>query len=176
MRSAASASTVPRSGRCVVTCWASWCGSQLPWSSRPGCSSGRWSDGGRAQSENASLHAGSVPSVYRDHAQGRQRRDGAGLVRTKDGSFWINGGTNRGWFKHLQRDPRITLLLIDPKEMFRWAQVEGRMVNWAEDPGGDHINHLSHRYLGRDYQNPRTGRIKIQIEPLRVTGWVDGWR
>src|SRR5713101_3753126 len=57
----------------------------------------------------------------------------------KDGSFWINGGKNRGWFKHLQRDPRITLLLIDPKEMFRWAQVEGRMVNWADDPGGDHI-------------------------------------
>ena len=94
----------------------------------------------------------------------------------QDGSFWINGGTNRGWFKHLQRDPRITLLLIDPKNMWRWAQVEGRMVNWAEDPGGEHINHLSHRYMGRDYQNPRTGRIKVQIEPLRVTGAIDGWR
>ena len=94
----------------------------------------------------------------------------------KDGSFWINGGTNRGWFKHLERDPRITLLLIDPKEMFRWAQVEGRMVNWAEDAGGDHINELSHRYLKKDYQGPRTGRIKIQIEPLRVTGAIDGRR
>ena len=52
------------------------------------------------------------------------------------------------------------------------------MVNWAEDPGGEHINHLSHRYMGRDYQNPRTGRIKIQIEPLRVMGSIDdgGWR
>jgi PPOX class probable F420-dependent enzyme len=94
----------------------------------------------------------------------------------KDGSFWINGGTNRGWFKHLQRDPRVTLLLVDPKEMFRWAQVEGRMVNWAEDSRGDHINELSHRYLKKDYQGPRTGRIKIQIEPLRVTGSIDGWR
>lgn len=94
----------------------------------------------------------------------------------KDGSLWINGGTNRGWFKHLERDPRITLLLIDPKNMFRWAQIEGRMIKWEEDPGGDHINHLSHRYFGRDYQNPRTGRIKIQIEPLRITGSVDGWR
>ena len=25
----------------------------------------------------------------------------------RDGSFWINGGTNRGWVKHLERDPRI---------------------------------------------------------------------
>ena len=93
----------------------------------------------------------------------------------KDGSFWINGGTNRGWFKHLERDPRITLLLIDPQNMFRWAQIEARMTRWEEDPGGDHINHLSHRYFGRDYQNPRTGRIKIQLEPLRITGSVDGW-
>jgi len=111
---------------------------------------------------------------------GTNRKDGSVEVvpvwfEFKDGSFWINGGTNRGWFKHLQRYPRITLLLIDPKQMFRWAQVEGRMVNWAEDPGGEHINHLSHRYLGQDYQNPRTGRIKIQIEPLRVTGAIDGW-
>jgi PPOX class probable F420-dependent enzyme len=94
-----------------------------------------------------------------------------------DGSFWINGGTTRGWFKHLERDPRITLLLIDPKNMWRWAQVLGRMVNWTEDPGGEHINHLSHRYMGQDYRGPRTGRIKVQIEPLRVTGAIDGaWR
>lgn len=112
---------------------------------------------------------------------GTNRKDGSVEIvpvwfEQKDGSFWINGGTNRGWFKHLQRDPRITLLLIDPKEMFRWAQVEGRMINWEEDPGGEHINRLSHRYFGRDYQNSRTGRIKVQIEPLRVTGSIDGWR
>lgn len=111
---------------------------------------------------------------------GTNRKDGSVQMNPlwyeyKDGALWINGGTNRGWFKHLERDPRLTLLIIDPKNMFRWAQVEGRMVNWAEDPGGDHINHLSHRYFGRDYQNPRTGRIKIQIEPVRVTGSIDGW-
>ncbi|HVH65454.1 MAG TPA: pyridoxamine 5'-phosphate oxidase family protein [Candidatus Acidoferrum sp.] len=104
------------------------------------------------------------------------RRDGS--VETNpiwfeyvDGRLWVNGGTNRFWFKHLQRDPRVTLLFIDPKNMFRWAAVEGRMVNWVDDPGGDHINHLSHRYFGRDYQNPRTGRIKVEIEPLNVRGW-----
>jgi len=49
-----------------------------------------------------------------------------------DGSFWINGGTNRGWVQApAARSPRITLLLIDPKNMWRWTQVEGRMVNWG---------------------------------------------
>lgn len=110
---------------------------------------------------------------------GTTRKDGSVEMvpvwfEQKDGSFWLNGGTNRGWFKHLQRDPRITLALVDPRDMFRWAQVEGKMINWAEDKGGDHINHLSHRYLKKDYQGPRTGRIKIQIEPLRITGSIDG--
>ena len=90
------------------------------------------------------------------------------------GFFWINGGTNRGWFKHLERDPRITLLLVDPKNMWRWSQVLGRMVKWEEDQGGEHINHLSHRYLSKDYQGPRTGRIKVQIEPVRISGAIDG--
>jgi PPOX class probable F420-dependent enzyme len=112
---------------------------------------------------------------------GTTRTDGSVQVvpvwfEYRDGSFWVNGGTNRGWFKHLQREPRVTLLLLDPKDMFRWAQVEGRMVKWAEDPGGEHINNLSHRYTGKDYQNSREGRIKIQIEPTRITGSIDGWR
>src|SRR2546425_5140133 len=74
----------------------------------------------------------------------------------KDGSFWINGGTNRGWFKHLQRDPRITLLLIDPKNMWRWAQGQGRMGNWGEDPGGGDIKPTSHPHNGGGYQKPAT--------------------
>ena len=51
--------------------------------------------------------------------------------------------------------------------MFRWAQVEGRMVNWEEDAGGEHINELSHRYLKKDYQGPRTGRINRQYRPTQ---------
>jgi PPOX class probable F420-dependent enzyme len=112
---------------------------------------------------------------------GTARSDGSVQVNPvwfeyRDGSFLLNGGTNRGWFKHLQRDPRVTLVLLDPKDMFRWAQVEGRMTRWDPDPGGDHINHLSHRYTGKDYQNSREGRIKVQIEPTRITGSIDGWR
>lgn len=112
---------------------------------------------------------------------GTTRKDGSVQLNPvwfeySDGSFWINGGTGRGWFKHLERDSRLTMLLLDPRDMFRWAQIEGRMVSWEEDSGGDHINHLSHRYLGRDYQNSRQGRIKVQIEPMRITGSIDGWR
>src|SRR5437899_10753385 len=102
------------------------------------------------------------------------RKDGSVQINPvwfefQDASFWINGGTNRGWFKHLQRDPRITLLLIDPKNMWSWSQVLGRMVDWAEDPGGEHTNHLSNCYMAKDYQFPQIGLIKVRIVPLRVS-------
>src|SRR5256886_11714947 len=90
---------------------------------------------------------------------GTNRKDGSVEIvpvwfEQKDGSFWINGGTNRGWFKHLERDPRITLLLIDPKEMFRWAQVEGRMVNWEEEADRENINKQSNDSLQRTILEP----------------------
>ena len=33
----------------------------------------------------------------------------------RDAQIWLNGGPTRDWFKHLQRDPRVTLYLLDPK-------------------------------------------------------------
>jgi PPOX class probable F420-dependent enzyme len=87
-----------------------------------------------------------------------------------DGSILINGGPTRDWLRHLRRDGRVTLLFVDPTNMFRWAQIQGRLGTVSEDPGGEHINHLSHRYFERDYPGPRTDRLTIQIEPVRVTG------
>ncbi|MDQ3810233.1 MAG: pyridoxamine 5'-phosphate oxidase family protein, partial [Chloroflexota bacterium] len=43
----------------------------------------------------------------------------------REGEIWLNGGPNRGWLRHMQRDPRVTLLLVDPANMFRWAQIQG---------------------------------------------------
>jgi len=50
-----------------------------------------------------------------------------------------------------------------PKNMWRWGRKSRVGCQLAEDPGGEHINHLSRiATWGRDYQNPRTGRIKVQ--------------
>ena len=42
-------------------------------------------------------------------------------------------GPKRGWFTHLRRDPRVTLLVLDPKNMFRWAQIQGRLAGSTAD-------------------------------------------
>jgi hypothetical protein len=115
---------------------------------------------------------------------GTCRRDGSVQMNAlwfeyRDGYFWLNGGPDRIWLKRVQRTNTVDLLLIDPKDMFRWAQVHGRLVSVT---GGEeaeaHINRLSQRYLGRPYRHMRDPdpRLRIQVEPLRVRSSVDGWR
>jgi PPOX class probable F420-dependent enzyme len=93
----------------------------------------------------------------------------------RDGQLWLNGGPNRGWFHHLRRDPRITLFVIDGANMWRWAQIQGRLVDSTTEGADDHIDRLSMRYLGHAYQNPKVDRLIIKIEPYRVTGG-DNWQ
>ncbi len=92
----------------------------------------------------------------------------------RDGQIWLNGGPNRGWFKHVERDPRVTLLVLDPKNMFRWAQIQGRLAGTDLAGGDEHIERLSQRYTGGPYRNPKVDRMIIKVDPERVTGWESG--
>lgn len=108
---------------------------------------------------------------------GTVRRDGSVQLTPvwfeyRDGFFWLNGGPGRDWLRHIRRDPqrRVTLLLIDPKNMWRWAQIQGRVVAVTEEGARDHIDRLSQRYLGRAYARRGDERVIVKVEPLRITG------
>jgi PPOX class probable F420-dependent enzyme len=92
----------------------------------------------------------------------------------RDGQIWLNGGPQRGWFKHLRRDPRLTLQVLDPKNMFRWVQIQGRLAGSTADGADEHIEHLSQRYTGGPYRNPKVDRLIVRIDPERVMGFESG--
>ena len=92
----------------------------------------------------------------------------------RDGLFWLNGGPKRDWFRHMQRDPRATLLVLDPKNMFRWVQILAKLLDTTFEGADDHIERLSQRYFGRPYTNPKVDRLIIRLEPLRVSGMESG--
>ena len=92
----------------------------------------------------------------------------------REGRIWLNGGPNRDWFKHLRRDPRLTLLLVDPKNMFRWAQIQGTLASSTVEGADDHIERLAQRYTGAPYRNPKIDRLIVHIDPVRVTGTEGG--
>jgi PPOX class probable F420-dependent enzyme len=110
---------------------------------------------------------------------GTTRRDGSVQMTPvwyeyRDGQIWLNGGPQRAWFKHLRRDPRVTLLVLDPKNMFRHVEIQGRLVDSTTEGADDHIEHLAQRYLGGPYRNPKIDRLIIRIDPERVTGHESG--
>lgn len=107
---------------------------------------------------------------------GTKRSDGSVQMNPvwfeyEDEKIRLNGGENRAWLRHARKDKgRITIFFIDPKNMWRYAQVQGRIVRTTTEGAGEHKNHLSQRYLGRAYTNPTTDRLLIEVVPERVTG------
>ena len=73
--------------------------------------------------------------------------------------------------KNLARDPRITVLIHSADNPWDWAEVRGTVV---ETVGGqqarDHIDELSRKYVGTDYQRPigPQGRIILKVAATKV--------
>jgi PPOX class probable F420-dependent enzyme len=90
----------------------------------------------------------------------------------KDGFIWLNSNTNRSWPRNLQRDPELTMLLVDPKVPDRYAQIRGRLVSLIPDPQHEFIDHLSERYTGKKFRElePDEHRVTLKIQPVTVTG------
>lgn len=89
----------------------------------------------------------------------------------RDGWFWVNSARGRAWPRNLERHPGVTLLITDKRDDHYWIQVRGRVVEASTEGAADHINRLSHRYVGRDYDlRPGMERIMFKIEPLQVSG------
>jgi PPOX class probable F420-dependent enzyme len=110
---------------------------------------------------------------------GTQRQDGTVQLNpiwyeSRDGQIWLNGGPRRDWVRHLQRDPRVTLLMVDPQNQFRWAQIQGRLADTSTAGADDHIDRLSQRYFGRPYPADKNDRLIVRVDPERVTGAEDG--
>lgn len=84
----------------------------------------------------------------------------------------INTETGRQKFKNLERDPRVTVTLIDPDNPYSYVEVRGRMVDSVAGPEArDHIDVLSRKYTGNDYGNPvGTERVIVKIAADKVIG------
>ncbi|MDP8922508.1 MAG: pyridoxamine 5'-phosphate oxidase family protein [Chloroflexota bacterium] len=92
-----------------------------------------------------------------------------------DGQILLNGDKTRIWLDRMEKTGRATFLVVDPTNFWRWVQVYGKVVEVADDPGGEHINHLAHRYRGTDYSGDRSTRRTVRIEITSVKG-ADGSR
>ena len=74
----------------------------------------------------------------------------------------INTEVHRVKFRHMKRDPRVAVLIIDSDSSYRYAEIRGEVIEFIHGPAARaHIDELSHRYFGRPY-------VEDQIESERV--------
>ncbi|MFI7617185.1 PPOX class F420-dependent oxidoreductase [Nonomuraea terrae] len=90
-------------------------------------------------------------------------------VRTDGDEVLFSTVKGRRKPRNFARDPRVSLLVIDPDDPYRYVEVRGR-VTMAPDPEGALIDELSQKYRGIPWEDkPGTERLIVRISPERVT-------
>lgn len=91
-------------------------------------------------------------------------------VTEEDGDVVFNTARGRAKERHLSRDARASVLVLDPEDGYRWVSVSGP-VELSEAGADEMINALSRKYTGRDYTNRRSGEVRVtaRLKPERVT-------
>jgi len=82
----------------------------------------------------------------------------------------FNTARGRAKPKHLEHDPRASLLMVDPNDAFRWVAVSGA-AELTEEGADAQIDKLAKKYLGKDeypWRNPEETRVKVLIKPEKV--------
>ncbi len=84
----------------------------------------------------------------------------------------INTAAGRVKDQNLQREPRVSLSILDPDNPYRYLEVRGRVVERTHEGADDHINKMAKKYLGVDvypYRNQGEVRILYKIKPERTS-------
>jgi PPOX class probable F420-dependent enzyme len=104
------------------------------------------------------------------------RRDGSPhstivWIDEVDGEVWFNTAVGRAKERHIRHDPRVSVLVLDPANQYRWVSVSGSATLQREG-ADEHIDKLAKKYLGQDrypWHDPNQERIIVRIRPE----WVD---
>lgn len=81
----------------------------------------------------------------------------------------INTEVHRQKFKNVERDPRVTVMIWDAENPYRYAEVRGDVVAQVRGPEArEHIEKLSFKYTGKPYAGRITSeRVILKVAPVR---------
>ncbi len=82
----------------------------------------------------------------------------------------LNLNTWRAKLQHMENDGRVSVLVVDRDDPYRWIGIEGMVVETTEEGAAEHIVKQAGVYLGRDSYDFKPGeqRILVRIAPERV--------
>jgi PPOX class probable F420-dependent enzyme len=94
-------------------------------------------------------------------------------VDVDDEGVSFNTAEGRAKVRHLQRDPRLSLIVIDSSDPYRWLAVSGR-AELKTEGAEEQIHKLAKKYLGKDeypWLGPGEQRISVRIHPEHVDSY-----
>jgi len=82
----------------------------------------------------------------------------------------LNLNNFRAKLEHLRHDPRVSVLVLDRNDPFRWIAIEGKVDEITTEGAFEHIVRQAGVYLGRDGYTLQEGeeRILVKIQPERI--------
>ncbi|MEU5275637.1 PPOX class F420-dependent oxidoreductase [Streptomyces asoensis] len=89
----------------------------------------------------------------------------------EDGHVLISLDESRVRLRHLRRDPRLTLTVLDADDWYTHVTLIGRVTGLREDDGLTDIDRISTHYTGKPYPDRVRPRVSASIEIDRWHGW-----
>lgn len=66
--------------------------------------------------------------------------------------------------KDMQRDPRVSLSVVDLDDPYRMAAIQGRVAEVRTDPENAFMDQLSHKYTGKPFPHRGPNRVCFVID------------
>jgi PPOX class probable F420-dependent enzyme len=84
----------------------------------------------------------------------------------------FNTATGRAKWRHMRRDPRVTIEVISRENPYEYVTVTGRVELEEGEEADRHIDKLSEKYTGNpkfQSHQPHERRVIVRITPERVS-------
>jgi PPOX class probable F420-dependent enzyme len=90
-------------------------------------------------------------------------------VDADDEFLLLNTEVGRQKHRNVERDPRISVTMWDAANPYAYVEVRGEVAEEVRGPEARaHIDQLSHKYHGVDYQGEiTTERVILKVRPTR---------
>ena len=90
-------------------------------------------------------------------------------VDVDDEGVLFNTAIGRAKEQNLQRDPRVSMLVLDPRDVHRWLAVDGT-AELTTEGAREHIDRLHDKYVGPGsfHHVPGEQRIIVRIRADRI--------
>ncbi len=90
-------------------------------------------------------------------------------IDARDGLVLVNTAVGRLKDRHVRRDPRVALSVLDRRNPYRWVSITGSVVEITTEGAEEHIDILSRRYDRQPYRYvPGQVREILKIRPDRI--------